>query len=47
MAMARLLVGFALALVASAQIPDVVIPLNNDNFEHHTQASTGQTAGHW
>ncbi len=32
---------------AAAQIPDVVILLDENTFEHHTQASSGQTAGHW
>jgi len=37
----------AIVGLAAAQIPDVVIPLTNENFEHDTQAATGQTTGHW
>mmetsp|Transcript_20798 Transcript_20798/g.37225 ORF Transcript_20798/g.37225 Transcript_20798/m.37225 type:complete len:201 (+) Transcript_20798:160-762(+) len=29
------------------QIPTIIIPLHDDNFEHITQAATGQTTGHW
>lgn len=32
---------------ASAQIPDFVVHLDESNFEHDTQAGTGQTTGAW
>ena len=49
--MARLLslglLACAVALLACHAQPLEVVELTTETFEHHTQAYTGQTAGHW
>lgn len=38
---------YASVAAAASELPDAVIVLTNENFEHQTQASTGQTTGKW
>ena len=42
-----LLLAASALVVVQAQIPTEVVQLHDDNFEHDTQASTGQTTGIW
>ena len=33
--------------LVAGQLPNLVVRLSDGDFEHATQASTGQTTGHW